>query len=178
MTRPKSPDPIRRILETGANILTAALVVGAAVLWLQSRYQRPTPKHNQPAGEVWNVSNLPVDFAKARRTLVIGIRQGCPFCARSMPFYRELFRTRGLSAEKIQIVVAVPERDEGIERYLASEGIQPDAILRLARSHLSIRVVPTLAVAGSDGVTISTFTGELAPAEENAVKSRLFGHRP
>jgi len=85
---------------------------------------------------------------------------------------------RDRSAEKIQIVVAVSEREKEIDRYLASEGIQPDAILRLARSRLSIRVVPALAIAASDGATIATFTGALAPAEENAVKSRLFGLQP
>lgn len=178
MSWPQSPRPIRRSVEAAANILAAALVVGAGVLLLQARHQRPPITHNQHAGEVWDVSNLPIDFGKARRTLVIGITRGCPFCAKSLPFYRELLRMRDRSAEKIQIVVAVSEREKEIDRYLASEGIQPDAILRLARSRLSIRVVPALAIAASDGATIATFTGALAPAEENAVKSRLFGLQP
>ena len=161
-----------RALEVGANVLTAVLVVVAAGLWVQWRKERAVVRRVVPA---WDVRGLPIDFASAPRTAVVAIERGCPFCERSMPFYRQLLRMRDASGSTVRIVVATNQRDQGIEGYLTSAGVHPDAIVRVKASRLTVPIVPALAIVGPDGLTTSTFVGALSREDEELVKARLFG---
>jgi hypothetical protein len=169
-----SPSRTGRTLETFANVLTAALLVGAAVWYFSSRGQQPAAGRHE---RLWEVKNLPIGFGGWQRTLVIALKPGCSFCTSSMPFYRELLRARVGAVGRVQVVVVSTTPPAETARYLASGGVSPDAILEVQRDAVPIRVVPALAIARSDGSTLYSFVGALPAAEEDVVKRHLFGGR-
>jgi hypothetical protein len=69
------------------------------VMLLPKRDHRAAPS---PQAEYWDARILPIDFGKADRTLVLAVSSNCQFCSRSMPFYRELLRMRGLQSKRIK----------------------------------------------------------------------------
>jgi hypothetical protein len=163
--------------ETAANVVTASCVL-AIVVTLSYRYNllsdAPPP---QIATAVTISRALGVDFAKATHTLILVIQQDCIYCTNSMPFYRRLIQERTLrQAQSLQIVIAAPwrDRDTDIDSYLASEKIQPDAVIFPSAADIPVRMTPTLLLADSTGAIIKAWPGFLSSAVEQEVRGAIF----
>lgn len=156
----------REMLVAVGVVLAAAMVVGIR--------HGATP---QPAGVARSVFRLDgtaagMDFSAARRTLVVAIRQDCPACAASMPFYRRL---TDRAASDVRVVVAAPPGDVEIERYLAAHGVKADAVVRRTADTLPVSATPTLLLVDAAGFVEHFWVGVLSPAAEEDLLTGVFG---
>ena len=116
-----------------------------------------------------------IDFSRAARTLILAIRQDCPACSASMPFYRRLTQR---ATTDVQVVVAVPPQDVEIEGYLSAHGVDPDAVVRRSRETLPVSATPTLLLVNAAGFVEHFWIGLLSPAAEEDLLTGLVGEAP
>ena len=100
------------------------------------------------------------------------LQSDCSYCQESMPFYRRLLEH---DRADVHVVVAAPPTDTGIGNYLASEGVNPDSVVLLESSVLSVPGTPALLVVGSDGAVTHYWIGLLDTDREVEVVEALFG---
>ena len=62
-----------------------------------------------------------IDFTARPRTLVMVIQSSCGYCQESAPFYRRIIER---DAADVQVVVAAPSTDAGIDSYLTETGLR------------------------------------------------------
>jgi hypothetical protein len=158
--------------ERAVNAVTAALAL-AIVVSLGQRYQGGEAGRAEAPTTLLTESSG-IDFARAKRTLIIVVQQGCTFCEDSMPFYRRLVETRNQRNPALQIVVAAPRRDTDIGGYLASHGVTADTIVHPAPGVLPVRFTPTLLLAEPNGTLASIWQGGLSAPQERDVFDTLF----
>jgi hypothetical protein len=93
-------------IETVANIST--IVAALAVLtFVIGQYRKPSAPRFQPTyGVGEDVSKaIPVEFYKAKHTMLLVVQTHCPACNASLSFYRSLIAERDKRAAAVQIVV-------------------------------------------------------------------------
>lgn len=163
----------RRVVECVANALAALLAIPAVAVFADARHQHRPSADLASLPKRWDPRPLAVDSRRAPQTLVVVVQQGCPFCAASMPFYRELLQARDRSAQNLQVVFAAPQSDAKTSEYLASQGVKPDLVVHFSREELALPVVPALAIV-ADGRVTASFLGLLSPAQQQALKRQLF----
>ncbi len=110
-------------------------------------------------------------WTTADRTLLFFFRPSCPYCARSMPFYRDLGERIASSGGRDSQLIAVATTDVDEARaYLSSKGVQVAKVLPAGRAYDRIDGVPTLIVVDADKKILKVWTGMLRPAEEREVR--------
>ena len=100
------------------------------------------------------------------------LQSDCGFCQESMPFYRRLLER---DHEDLGIVVAAPPSDRVIGDYLASEGVNPDSIVFVDLSELSVPGTPTLLLADDEGQVMRAWVGLLNAEREAELIATVFG---
>lgn len=169
---------LRSWLGVAGDAATIAAAV-AVVFLVVDRYRTPDGPADTLAAMSAALVNaelgetLDVDFRAAERTAVVVVREDCPACNESLPFYRRL---TARDEDYVQIVFAGPETRDQLVEYLASHGVSPDFVVSTgfdARSPFS--ATPTLAVADEAGVITHAWVGLLSTRAEDEVLSVLFG---
>ena len=100
------------------------------------------------------------------------LQSECGYCQQSIPFYRRLLEH---DTADVQIVVAAPPHDTGIEDYLASEWVNPDAVVFVEGGVLPVSGTPTLLLVDSEGLVTHAWIGLLDAGREAEVIDALFG---
>lgn len=154
-----------RILKYAINVATVLLLVLCCVVWL-----RGAPPNRA------TMAALPVDFKLTERTLILIVRQECPYCAESLPFYRRLIDIRNRDHNAVRIVVSAPQRDAEIGRYLEANSVSPDAIVHPGPGVMPswVRLTPTLLLVGRDGNLLRMWEGLIPERNERAVLETIF----
>ena len=117
-------------------------------------------------------SIVDVDFATAEATLIMVLRSDCPYCQESMPFYRRLLER---NTADLQVVVAAPTRDTGINDYLASEGVNPDSVVLVEEGALPVPGTPTLLLVDGEGLVTHAWIRLLNAEREEEVIEAVLG---
>lgn len=113
-----------------------------------------------------------IDFTARPRTLVMVIQSGCGYCQESAPFYRRIIER---DATDVQVVVAAPSNDAGIDSYLTEAGLDPDSVVLVDPWRLPVPSTPTLLLVAGDGLVTHAWVGMLDAEREAAVLDVLFG---
>ena len=166
-----------RHVADGATVVVALAVLFVLAMRFSGDSSQPSPDLSD-AG--WDGSFTGVrldapagmDLSAAERTLVAVLRSDCPFCDQSKPFYEQLARR---DRTGIQIVVAAPRGDTGIENYRSV--LEPDSIVFVGPGALPVRGTPTLLLVDSEGAVEAAWTGLLGPEREAEVLAAVFGAR-
>lgn len=159
---------VERAVNVVAIGLLVAVIVSAGARYHSSSRATQTTHENL-------TQSLAIDFGRAPHTLIIVMQQDCEYCAASLPFYQKVLAERSRRGMGLQVAVVVPQRDKDIASYLASHGIEADAIAHVRGGSLGVRMTPTLLLAGRSGELLNTWPGYLPPPVERAVLKHLFG---
>ena len=154
-----------RLAADAITVVVGVVLVGVLVVphVLPERHANREPRIDATIG---------IDFGAAPRTLILVLQEGCPACAISMPFYRSVVER---APADVQIVVAAPEDNVGIDAYLTRHGVMPDAVVLVGRDGVPASSTPTLLLANSSGLVTHAWVGVLSPAFEEDVLAALFG---
>jgi hypothetical protein len=155
-------------MRVAADALTIALCVALLALLAKGHIGGPT-RLAPPMPET-HVHLDGVDFGAAPQTLIMALRSDCVFCQESMPFYRRLLARDTVGT---QVVVAAPARDVGINAYLASQAVVPDAILLVPPGGLPLYGTPSLIMVDPSGAVIDAWIGLLDAEQEAEVLAAL-----
>lgn len=100
------------------------------------------------------------------------IQSSCGYCQESAPFYRRIIER---DAADVQVVVAAPSNDAGIDSYITETGLDPDSVVLVDRWRLPVPSTPTLLLVADDGLVTHAWVGMLDAEREAAVLDVLFG---
>jgi hypothetical protein len=113
-----------------------------------------------------------VDWSAHDKTVVLALREGCHFCAESVPFYQRLTKAMAKSPQTHLIAVLPGEPDQN-KQYLNGLGVPVDDIRKHDLADLKVPYTPTLLVLDRTGVVREVFVGKLTAAKETEVLSKL-----
>lgn len=130
------------------------------------------PSVEQAVGEQLDPATVGIDFEAGARTLIMVLHSDCQFCQQSMPFYRRVLE---FDTADTQVVVATSHDDNGIDDYLASERVEPDALVFVEPRKLPVAGTPTLLLVDGQGLITHAWIGLLNGDREAEVISALFG---
>jgi peroxiredoxin len=163
------------VVITVAIVGVARLTVGVpAVARLDARQALPTAIAPESTGGPYQVGERiaeiqGVDFSRAPATLVMVLRESCPYCTASMDFYKRLAD----SSRRGRIVVLSTDTPEVITAYLQKHGFEPDQTLSTS-SALRISGTPTLLLVDRDRVIRQSWSGRIdRPSQERDVINAL-----
>ncbi len=169
----------KRRIEKVANlsIVLAAIVVLVAVVKRCdfSSNDRNTAGNELAVAELKVDDRLPlenVDWAKARRTVVLALSTECQYCIASVPFYHRI--TDELDRREDYLVLAIlPQNTNEAERFLSNNRILVDEIRRISLPSLGIAITPTIILVNKAGVIEKLLIGELRGKDQDEIVATL-----
>ena len=157
---------IGRLLNIAIVVMFLAV---AGMLAGRSLSSPPEPPTLAPTAQIFIEG---IDWTKSEQTLLIAIRNGCEYCAKSARFYRRLiYELKGRA--DVQVVVVYPDETPRAEAYLRDIGLTAIESKQEVLARLGIKLVPTLALVDGNGVVRKVWVGELSPKKESEVMSAL-----
>jgi len=161
-------------LDTGANVAVILAVLVFGGLTVRDRVFR----HRTDGVAVLRVGDkiaVPpgYDSTKYPATLLLALRPDCPFCEKSVPFYRRL-AAREKENRSIAHLLAVVSSDAATTREWAASR-RLDMQLHPDTDFAKIRVqgTPTLVLIDPDGRVRKVWAGQLTAGEEAEVLTQL-----
>jgi hypothetical protein len=115
-----------------------------------------------------------VDWSAHDKTVVLALREGCHFCAESVPFYQRLTKAMA-KAPQTHLFAVLPGDPADSKQYLNGLGVPVpvDDIRKHDLGNLKVPYTPTLLVLDRDGVVREVFVGKLSAAKETEVLNKL-----
>jgi thiol-disulfide isomerase/thioredoxin len=140
-----------------------------------------TPKSDRPvykAGEIFEpVANFRP--APGKTSLVLVVRDGCAFCAASMPFYQRIaarLHDAPSAAKSIEFVSVCPGSEGECNAYVKSHGLLVDRVVGIqknAMADMKVTGTPTLILVDAAGKVESVWTGQLSQKRESEVMDAI-----
>jgi hypothetical protein len=172
---------LRPTLDTTVNVVT--LIAGVAILGtLVARAVTPVAKPivTQPFQVGEHVPQFRgLNFARAKRTLLMVVRQDCKFCGESIPFYRRLPRSGPVTlggTQETQLVVLTEDDLNTARHFVEGNSLMLDAVVAIPparRSDLRVKGTPTLLLVDSAGTIKKIWIGKLSENREREVIDAL-----
>lgn len=167
---------IRRVgldeLTNVAILVTCVLLSGAVVqrYFVSNRQATSVSYKKIKIGD--QAAALPgVSYADATSNLVLYLKSTCPYCTKSMDFYRSLRKAaetrRGGS---IRMIVAGVETRDALQRYLDEHQLHVDEIVSVPDSR---QPTPNLLLVDKQGVVTDTWLGLQAREGEQRLLTRV-----
>lgn len=162
-------------VQLAANIAIVALCL--LVAWLE--LQRISPTAPTGAAEIYKVGEAidpvrGVDFAAARITLVMVLREDCHFCQESLPFYRQLSEARSRTPNPdLRVVVASTDSPTALSTYLESKEVRVDQVATVEQGGLKVPGTPSLLLVDRAGKVTRIWRGRLAERQQKEVLQSL-----
>jgi hypothetical protein len=122
-----------------------------------------------------NIMLPDVNWSANRRTLIMAIRPGCPWCTASAPFYRNLLRSRAVDV--FHVVAISPESVQKTRIYLSALQLDLSDIRQVDFEIVGVQGTPTLVLVNRSGRIEATWVGKLSPRGEDEVFGKITGHR-
>lgn len=116
--------------------------------------------------------NIPnVDWAQNKKTLVFALKNGCPYCTTSAPFYKELIA----EAQKrdVKLIALVPDSLEVGRNYIQSLDLPIENIQSVSLQSYAIVGTPTVLFLDDTGTVRSVWTGGVMPDRALEMKRDL-----
>ena len=151
-----------------AVLATAAIVTG---IWIAKKYvvrERVVWTKNIAAGTAFPQD---LHWQKGSNTLVLALKQDCPFCSESMNFYRRLI-SRSAEAQ-VRVIVLMPEEPSAARRYLSDAGVEVSEVKQVQLRSLGIQGTPTVYLVDGAGTIQREWRGRLTGVKEQEVLDLL-----
>lgn len=152
-------------------LLSCAFLVGVSAgkrFWVPGLFKFRTLSSQSlnavRAGQALSLAD--VDWGASRLSLVIGLRKDCPYCTKSLPFYKKLMEMRA----KVRLIVLSPENKEEMITYLASNGVEVDQLIQQPFEQVGIVATPTLLLLNEKGVVMRAWVGQLSSQRERELR--------
>ncbi len=159
---------MKKVLDTIASLLVIVVAVLAIHSFLKRGYLNTSrlpvsstldQRIGQPFPANLNLSDHP-------KTIILALQVGCPYCAASAPFYRELDAVA--SAKNIGIIAIFPQTVETSNKYLAALGLPPFAIYSTSLLSVGVSATPTLVIVDHSGRILRVWQGQLSPEAQKS----------
>lgn len=171
---------LSKSIETGANVATIILAAVLGVAVLRGELVQPAPAiaatsaTRQPVspkvGMDLTRTELGVNWAANKRTLVLGLQTGCHFCTDSAPFFQKL---TGAAAGKTKILAILPQTVDESEQYLAKLSVRVDDVKSAPLSEIAVAGTPTLLLVDDKGIVKNVWVGKLPDNRQAEVLSAI-----
>jgi hypothetical protein len=155
----------------------AVLAACVAVILMTMRVERATgtrsvarPPAYQKGDRIGKVAGLTLDGVD--RTLILGIRSDCPYCAASLPFYQRLLaECSHTDSSHIRIVVITSDDRATADRYLQDHQLSVAQVIPSVRASNELRLLstPTLVLTDPSRTVNGVWIGQLGPEGEQEV---------
>lgn len=109
------------------------------------------------------------NWSSNSKTLVIAIREGCPYCDASMPFYRQLGEQERSNMLRAHVLVVMPNSASSGSSFLSRDNIGVQAIFGQRLGALKVLGTPTVLLVDSSGRIEREWMGQLTPSGEKEV---------
>lgn len=151
-------------------MVSACLVAGVVYMNYVAAPSRPV--ESVKAGDV--LPDVPgLDFGSHSKTLVIVLKEGCPYCEGSSPFYRELQDLERSGDGAVGLVAVFNDPLEVASRALRTQELQIRLVGGVRLDQWKINVIPTLLMVDGRRRVLSTWEGLLTRKAESEVKAAL-----
>jgi hypothetical protein len=122
-------------------------------------------------GEIFHAPQH-LSLTAGRKTLLLIAKEGCRFCAASVPFYQKLLAAVSSGGSKVDVVGVCPDTESACSEYFQQQAVPVHRVAGVGRNELSeLRVpgTPTLIFVNEKSVVDSVWLGQLSAAKENEV---------
>jgi len=165
------PSKVRANIELTAQVIIALAVVVAAGTLVKRTFFPGAGTPNLPrisAGERLSVPN--VDWKQNQKSLVFFLKNDCPYCTTSAPFYRQLIEDA--SKRNVKCVAILPNSADEARKYLQYLELPIENIQTGSLSSYKISGTPTVLFVDNEGIVRSAWFGA-APEREQEMRSKL-----
>lgn len=105
-------------------------------------------------------------WADHQKTLVLAIREGCHFCANSLPFYKRLADLEKSNTLHAHVLAVMPNDQNSAAKELQSGGVVVDGVFNQPLSSIQVSGTPTLLLLDTNGRVAKAWVGQLTPQGE------------
>jgi hypothetical protein len=174
-----------KLLDRALAVALVGAAFGAIMAWyphLWANHFPPPPPGSSITATQYEVGDQLHDvpelaFLRSREALLIYINESCRFCRDSMPFYRKIINERNRLNSGLVLVVAARDEEANIREYIATHGVQADAVVRIPiESDFRQGVVPSVLLLDGERQVRGSWTGVPDATEEmeilDAITSR------
>jgi thiol-disulfide isomerase/thioredoxin len=161
------------IARIAANVGAALLCVTLSAAVAKRVFWPPHPQ--APANQVRVGDRISIPGVKLGPgdTIVLALRDGCPYCKASAPLYKELLQAAGSAGGRV--IAALPEGVDRGRSYLRSLGLEINEVYDVPLDELHVAGTPTLLVLNEGGVVRRALYGQ-QPTEQNVrIVHDIFG---
>lgn len=111
------------------------------------------------------------DAAGSHYTLLVVVRNGCPYCEASMEFYDAITKRRAPGILRFIALAGHPQIQAA--QYIAQTGVKFDGFVSIAPTTLRIQSVPQLLLVDGNGMVQRSWRGQLTSAQQDDVFKTL-----
>ncbi len=168
LDRPKPSETVSAAAENGP---LPEILVGSSSTPVQSPKRQTHPVDR---GALVGQTLAPLagyGWGSYRKTLVIAIRIGCPYCDSSLGFYRQLGEQERSSMIRAHVLLVMPNDASTGGGYLRRNGVEVQEIFGQELDDLRVSGTPTLLLLDSSGRIEREWVGKLSPRGEKDVIS-------
>ncbi|MGH9596122.1 MAG: peroxiredoxin family protein, partial [Edaphobacter sp.] len=115
---------------------------------------------SSPPGYIW---------ASHPETLVLALREGCPFCEASYPFYRKLNELETHNGLRAHLLAVMPNDKTSGASELKSAGLTIDGVFDQPLNSIKVTGTPTLLLVNAQGRVTQAWVGQLPSSREKDV---------
>jgi hypothetical protein len=114
-----------------------------------------------------------VPWAKAPRTIVVGMRLGCPYCERSIPFFLQVAASPALTKGQAQLVIVMPDQRDIASHYLKRVGLGAATLITSPIQAIGSTSTPTMLIVNSKANIQHSWVGMLPQVEQTKLLNTL-----
>jgi hypothetical protein len=161
----------KRRLELAANIVIifSGLVLGVRLVKPELLGGLQGIRPSISAGSKFALAGL----GEHQRTLVLVLREGCPYCTESAPFYQKLVH-EAEESKRVHLMAVLPQEPSNAREYLKQLGVAIADIRQATLASLRIEGTPTLVLVNNAGVVTDVWIGKLSSRNEAAVLKKTW----
>ena len=154
----------------------AAIVAQFAVTHMRAGVPAPpVSQGRQPPPTYQTGEKVPelkgINYAAADQTLLLVVRESCPYCEGSMPFYGALVRQAAAARSRTQFAVVSTDPVEVSKASFEKHGVPVSAITQ--SNTMNVRGTPTLILINARGEVVRSWIGMLDSSREEEVLSAI-----
>lgn len=157
-------------------VLTALTVAGlfaAATAWFGVVRLRPERRAPVIAGGVFLRQPRGYVWSRHSETLLLALRVGCPYCERSMPFYKEIYRLHVTGRIHADLLWVFPDPRSAVDASHWGWAERRSTLTGYDLASLGVGATPTLALVDRRGPVLRTWVGELSVARSRRLLALL-----
>jgi hypothetical protein len=161
-------------LDFAANVTVIAGTLVLAGLFIHDRVTQRSVKGSEEVAVGDHLAPMGrYQWAAHSQTLVLFLRQGCVYCEKSLPFYRNLMSLERAQRLQVHLVTVFPEEIARVREYCQRNGLTSETLSDIAPNVLRVLGTPTLILVNSNGRVLKTWIGELSTPQETGVLRAL-----